>query len=81
MSSEGTVSPINGRVRVNGEMTCGQPVTANLSGDLFQVVRGRIVRGPLSDSVACTPGTPVPWTAIVTPPGGLRSSWAARSPA
>jgi hypothetical protein len=69
VSNEGTVSPVSGRARVNGEVTCSQPVTVTLSGDLSQVVRGRVVRGPLSGSVACTPGAPVPWTTIVTPSG------------
>jgi hypothetical protein len=69
VSNQGTVSPVSGRARVNGEVTCSQPVTVNLSGDLFQVVQGRIVRGPLAGSVACTPGAPVPWTTIVTPAG------------
>jgi hypothetical protein len=54
---------------VNGEVTCTQPVTVYLSGDLSQVVRKTIVRGPISAQVACTPGAPVPWTAIVTPSG------------
>jgi hypothetical protein len=69
VATEGTVSPVSGRARVNGTVTCNRPVTIGLSGDLSQVVRGRIVRGPLSASVACTPGAPVAWTTIVTPSG------------
>lgn len=69
IGSEGTVSPVSGRARVNGEVTCNYPVTVVISGDVSQVVRGRIVRGPLSSEVACTPGAPVPWTAIATPEG------------
>jgi hypothetical protein len=67
VASEGTVSPVSGRARVNGEVTCNYPTTVRLSGDLSQVVRGRIVRGSLSGSVACAPGAPVAWTTIVTP--------------
>lgn len=65
----GTVSPVSGRARVNAELTCTQPVTITLSGDLSQVVRNRIVRGPLSGTVSCTPDAPVSWTTIVTPSG------------
>jgi hypothetical protein len=67
VAPEGTVSPVSGRARVNGQVTCNYPTTVSLSGDLSQVVRGRIVRGQLSGSVACTPDTPATWTAIVTP--------------
>ena len=69
VAPEGTVSPVSGRARVNGEVTCNHPTTVALSGDLSQVVRGRIVRGPLSGSVACTPDAPATWTTIVTPSG------------
>ncbi|WP_133903488.1 hypothetical protein [Actinophytocola oryzae] len=69
IASQGTVSPVSGRARVNGEVSCTQPVTVALAGDLSQVVAGRIVRGPLSLSVSCTPGATVPWTTIVTPSG------------
>jgi hypothetical protein len=69
IATEGTVSPVSGRARVNGTVTCNDPVTVYLSGDLSQVVHGRIVRGELSGSVACTPGAPVSWTTIVTPSG------------
>lgn len=69
VSDEGTVSPVSGRARVNGEVTCSQPVTVSVNGDLSQVVGGLVVWGSLSTQVACTPGAPVAWTRVVTPSG------------
>jgi hypothetical protein len=69
VTPEGTVSPVSGRARVNGQVTCNYPTTVSLSGDVSQVVRGRIVRGPLSGSLTCAPDAPATWTTIVTPSG------------
>jgi len=69
VADTGTVSPLSGRARVSGEVSCTQPVTVDLRGDLSQVVHKLIVRGEIYTEVACTPGAPVPWTTVVTPSG------------
>jgi hypothetical protein len=69
VAGDGTVSRVTGRAAVHGTVSCGEPVTVNLNGTLTQVVKKTILSGPLNTQVACTPGAPVTWQAVVIPNG------------
>jgi hypothetical protein len=69
VAGDGTVSRVTGRATVHGTVSCSEPVTVNLNGTLTQVVKKTILSGPLGTQVACTPGAPVAWQAVVIPNG------------
>jgi hypothetical protein len=69
VAGDGTVSRITGRATVHGTVSCTEPVTVVINGTLIQVKKKTILSGPLSTQVACTPGAPVSWQAVVIPNG------------
>ena len=69
VAAEGKANPINGKAVISGTVSCNQPVTVGVSGQVTQVKNNYINRGNYSTSVACKPGAPVPWTAQADPSG------------
>jgi hypothetical protein len=69
VAASGTVSTVSGAATVGGEVTCNKATTSTVSGTVSQVVRSVLVRGEFLVEVPCTPGAPVPWTAIARPDG------------
>ncbi|MDO0925729.1 hypothetical protein QQY24_10005 [Streptomyces sp. TG1A-8] len=65
----GTAGSLNGNAAVRGTVTCNQPVDVTVSGNVTQVKKKVLIRGPFSTSVACRPGAEVTWTAQAVPTG------------
>jgi hypothetical protein len=66
---EGTASTLNGKATVHGTVSCNKPVKVDVSGDVTQVKRQKLIRGSFTTSVSCTPGAPAAWTATAVPTG------------
>lgn len=69
VSTDGTASKLDGNATISGEVTCTDPVSVGLSGQVTQVAHRTIIRGNYSTSVACTPDAPVAWSAVAVPTG------------
>ncbi|MER5975209.1 DUF5110 domain-containing protein [Streptomyces sp. NPDC001857] len=68
---EGTASTLNGKATLHGTVSCTKPVTVNVSGDVTQVKKQKLIRGSFTRSVSCTPGAPAAWTATAVPTGDV----------
>ncbi|MER6786022.1 hypothetical protein ABT330_15610 [Streptomyces sp. NPDC000658] len=66
---DGTASALNGKAALHGTVSCSKPVRVEVSGDVTQVKRQKLIRGSFTASVACTPGAPRAWTATAVPTG------------
>ncbi|KDN20506.1 hypothetical protein [Amycolatopsis rifamycinica] len=69
VATDGTASTLNGNAYLHGTVDCTAAAKVTLSGAATQVKRNVIIRGTYTAQVACTPGTPAPWTATVVPAG------------
>jgi hypothetical protein len=69
VATDGTASTLNGNAYLHGTVGCTAAAQVTLSGTATQVKRNVIIRGNYSVRVACTPGAPVPWTAVAVPAG------------
>ncbi|MFG1645213.1 hypothetical protein ACGFMK_33430 [Amycolatopsis sp. NPDC049252] len=69
VATDGTASTLNGNAHLHGTVACTAPAQVTVSGAATQVKRNIIIRGTYSVQVACKPGAPVPWTAVVVPAG------------
>lgn len=70
VAADGTFSTLDGNATIHGTVTCTLPVNVTLTPSVTQVAHRTIIRGtaPVT-TLACTPGTPVPWTATAVPSG------------
>ncbi|WP_367325500.1 hypothetical protein [Streptomyces sp. HUAS ZL42] len=59
----GTVPPQGGQPTVSGTVTCTKAARVALDGRVTQVQKRATVGNWFTAVVACTPGSPVPWTA------------------
>lgn len=69
VAPEGRANPINGKAVVSGTVTCTVAANVTVGGKVTQVKNNVIIRGNYSTSVACKPGSDVPWTASAEPEG------------
>jgi hypothetical protein len=70
-SSQGSVARATGVATVRGTVTCNQPTSVFVSGNLSQRVnRFSLASGSFSVEVACT-GAPTTWQAAVAPSGSV----------
>ncbi|MGY1495250.1 hypothetical protein ACW4TU_01155 [Streptomyces sp. QTS52] len=68
---EGTASTLNGKATLHGTVSCNKPVKVDVSGDVTQVKRQKLIRGSYATSVSCTPGVPAAWTGTAVPTGDV----------
>ncbi|GAA3901866.1 hypothetical protein GCM10023084_62940 [Streptomyces lacrimifluminis] len=68
---DGTASTLNGKATLHGTVSCNKPVKVDVSGDVTQVKRQKLIRGSYTTSVSCTPGAPVAWTGTAVPTGDV----------
>lgn len=69
VSTNGTASTLDGNATVGGDVTCNEPASVTVSGQVTQVAHKVIIRGDYSTTVACVPDAPVAWTAVAVPTG------------
>ncbi|QGV78616.1 hypothetical protein [Streptomyces ficellus] len=68
---DGTANALNGKAVLHGTVSCDKPVRVDVTGDVTQVKKRKIIRGSYATSVACAPGAPVAWTAAAVPSGDV----------
>jgi hypothetical protein len=68
---EGTASTLNGKATLHGTVSCNKPVQVDVSGDVTQVKKQKLIRGSFTTPVSCTPGSPAAWTATAVPTGDV----------
>ncbi|GGR67635.1 hypothetical protein GCM10010269_03040 [Streptomyces humidus] len=66
---DGTASTLNGKAGLHGTVSCSKPVRVDVSGNVTQVKRQKLIRGSFTAPVSCTPGAPTAWTATAVPTG------------
>ncbi|MFF4014038.1 hypothetical protein [Streptomyces sp. NPDC001843] len=66
---DGTASTLNGKATLHGTVSCNKPVKVDVSGNVTQVKKQKLIRGSFTTSVSCTPGAPTAWTATAVPTG------------
>ncbi|WP_108999688.1 hypothetical protein [Streptomyces rishiriensis] len=66
---DGTASALNGKAALHGTVSCSKPVRVDVSGNVTQVKKQKLIRGSFAASVPCTPGAPTAWTATAVPTG------------
>lgn len=71
VAGDGTVSKLDGSASLHGTVSCNKAVDIDITGTIVQGDE-QPIQGEYSQQIACTPGTPVAWTATATPPGGMR---------
>jgi hypothetical protein len=59
---DGTVDAPEGRITVGGTVTCSKPASVSLVGQVFQIQKKQTPGASYETTVACTPGSPVPWS-------------------
>lgn len=69
VATDGTASTLNGNAYLHGTVDCTAAAKVTLSGTATQVKHNVIIRGNYSAQADCTPGAPVPWTAVAVPAG------------
>jgi hypothetical protein len=68
VATNGTATKLDGNAELTGTVSCNEPVSVKLTGQLTEVVHKVIIRGDYSATVACTPGAAgVPWSATAVP--------------
>lgn len=65
-SPEGTVAVPEGRIAVGGTVTCDKPASVSVVGQVFQIQKKGTPSATYDIAVACTPGSPVPWSVSLT---------------
>ncbi|MER5384460.1 hypothetical protein ABT040_30060 [Streptomyces sp. NPDC002688] len=66
VNPEGTVDVPEGRITVGGTVTCNKPTSVSLVGQIFQIQKKETPAATYETAVACTPGSPVPWSVSLT---------------
>lgn len=69
VSTNGTASKLDGNAYLSGQVSCNEAASVTVSGQLTEVVDKVIIRANYSTPVACTPGSPVNWSATAVPTG------------
>jgi len=68
-AADGVFSKLNGKATVHGTVACNADATVNFTGQVTQVKKKVIIRGPLSGRVDCVKGETAQWSATADPTG------------
>jgi hypothetical protein len=68
-AADGLFSKLNGKATVHGTVVCNADATVHLTGQVTQVKKKVIIRGPLSGQVNCVKGETAQWSATADPTG------------
>ncbi|WP_299536464.1 hypothetical protein [uncultured Streptomyces sp.] len=68
---QGTAGTLNGKATLHGSVSCSKPVRVDVSGDVTQVKKQKLIRGSYATVVNCVPGAPVAWSATAAPTGDV----------
>ncbi|MGY0004080.1 hypothetical protein [Micromonospora sp. I033] len=69
VATSGTADGLNGKATVRGTVTCTEPVTVTITGEVGQQRNRLRAEGAFRAEAACTPGTAVAWSAVAAPAG------------
>ncbi|PKW05186.1 hypothetical protein SAMN05428944_7813 [Streptomyces sp. 1222.5] len=66
VGTEGPVAVPEGRITVGGTVNCNKPASVSVVGQVFQIQKKGTPSATYETTVACTPGSPIPWSVSLT---------------